>query len=373
MKLAWSTRITTRHATVVFCMMLVLLSTVNAQKQVPTKNTRPHPAVTSCFPVPPPPVLCGASLNDNTNTTLCNDVGPCSGIPAAVSVGTQATLNLNGHKIFGTNQTGSVGVTCGMYCVITGQPGLPPTAPNHGPGLITGFDTGIDFYTDFDSVSHVHVEDNNTGIYIERTGTISDNVLRRNSCLGIGVDGLADSVAIVNNVITGSNGSPSAACLSGGVGIGVWGVGTTVQGNAVIHNAVGLYADLDEYSSIALSGNDFSYNSQQGAYIGFAVGITVSGNFFIRNGQDGLWLDYLQGNTYNQSLVQNNFAYDNQGHGITLTNSGDPGAPNQLKGNVALGNNTYDLFWDGLNTSGNYWPSLSNTCDASSPSSIVCQ
>jgi hypothetical protein len=37
---------------------------------------------------------------------------------------------------------------------------------------------------------------------------------------------------------------------------------------------------------------------------------------------------------------------------------------------VALHNNTYDLFWDGLGQ--NNWPAKSNTCDTSSPSSIVC-
>ncbi len=385
MKHARSILVTTRHATVVLCTMLVLLAAVSAQKHVPTKKMQSPCAVsnTAC-PVPKTVMAtCGCVLYSSSipcGGMLGNDLS-CPSLGSAITLyddNNGGVLNLDGRRILGSSPplAFSIGIDADHHWTIMGQVGLAPVSANHGPGEINGFDTGIQFESGWNSVTHVHLINNNTGIEmnLDPGNSITANTLIGNSCYGILIpDEGEGSDSVVNNLVTGSTGSSTACPPNPGMGIYV---GYTefypnlVQGNSVNHNNIGMCANLDGGESITVSGNDFSANSQQGAYIYYGEGITVSGNFFNRNGQDGLWLDYLQNAGTYASVIQNNFSNDNKGHGITLTNSGGSSPANLLTGNVALHNNTYDLFWDGLGQ--NNWPAKSNTCDTSSPSSIVC-
>ena len=87
--------------------------------------------------IQPPPAPC---MTISTSTTLTQDVGPCSGDGIDV-VGSNLTLNLNGHKLFGTN--GHLGDFAGVR--ILGGSGVQVIGGSSKgvPGTITGFDAGV--------------------------------------------------------------------------------------------------------------------------------------------------------------------------------------------------------------------------------------
>jgi Right handed beta helix region len=309
-------------------------------------------------------LACGTPLY--LNTTLMANVGPCSGTGPALIIAANPgiVLNLNGHRIIGTNPptTGSIGVQV-LWPGSTVQGG-PAISPGNGPGTITGFDTGIDMVYDLNTVTHVHLIRNNTGIRSEIGGNnIVANTLKGNSCRGIYSDNSNGSDSITNNLIAGSNApTTSIPCPGGGAGIESFGDGYfgVVQGNAVYNNTTGMNG-YPNPTGISVSGNDFSNNIQSGAYINTAFdGLTVvSGNWFNDNGQDGLSLN----NVYNGEAIQNNFAYGNKRYGIALVGSDSTGySPDLLTGNVTLGNGTDDLYSFG--SPGNTW--TNNTCDTRS-------
>jgi hypothetical protein len=310
------------------------------------------------------PQICTSTITVTGTHTLMGNVNPCPSVSPAIYVTSGSTLNLNGWRIYGTKASGSIGAEVEEGANVLGGPRITPA---NGPGTITGFDTGIQLDYDNNTVTHVHVTYNNTGILSEIGGNnIVANTLKGNSCLGIGsYPSQVNPDSIVNNLIAGSNAPVSTACPAGGVGIdigygnGTYGVG--VSGNAVHNNGTGMRADLSGLS-IVVSGNVFSNNLLSGASIKNAnefQGLDASGNWFDSNGQDGLSLT----NMVNGSLIQNNFAYGNRVYGISLFSSYNPYTQNSFTGNVALGNVKDDLYWD-VYSIGNTW--TGNTCDTRS-------
>src|ERR1700674_2719916 len=285
---------------------------------------------------------CGAVLLAPL-TVLHNNVGPCDSthlvaITLSNSAGNTPVLDLNGYRIFGMNPPiqGSIGVELEAFDTVTGGPAISAV---YGPGRIDHFDTGIQVLYDYNTVTHVHLVANNTGIS-SGTGnnSISANTLKRNSCWGIfsATSGSNPADSIVDNFITGSiPSSTSSTCP--GIGIALQD-GTYVQGNVVDHCTLGMYSTTGTGGIPAfISGNDFSHNSRQGASISNAQGITVSGNYFHDNGQEGLLLNNVLGDHYGFS-IQGNFADGNNAKGglggIALVNINNL----TIQSNVALGN-----------------------------------
>ncbi len=314
---------------------------------------------------------CGAVLTAPL-TVLHKNVGPCGPTtPVAItlsnSAGNTPVLDLNGYRIFGMNPPipGSIGVQLEAFDTVTGGPAISAV---YGPGRIDHFDTGIQVLYDYNTVTHVHLVANNTGIS-SGTGnnSISANTLKRNSCWGMSsaTSGSNPADSIVDNFITGSiPSSTSSTCP--GIGIAVQD-GTYVQGNVVDHCTLGMYSTTTGGVTAFISGNDFSHNSLQGASISNAQGITVSGNYFHNNGQEGLLLNNVLGDQYGLS-IQGNFADGNNAKGglggIALVNINNL----TIQSNVALGNASIpvvDLYWDGTGA-GNTW--ASNVCDTESGS-----
>jgi len=145
------------------------------------------------------------------NTTLTQDIGPCSADGIIIGAD-NVTLSLNGHTVFGKNQ-----LKDGIGVRVTGRTGVHVL----GPGTVKFFDAGVLIdggsanevasLTAEDNVGSGNKTDFGDGIAIaDSTGnSIHDNIVRRNGPFsGIGVFELvgdASNNTIDSNTVTDNN------------------------------------------------------------------------------------------------------------------------------------------------------------------------
>jgi hypothetical protein len=217
---------------------------------------------------------CGQTIT--TSTTLSADLGPCAGI--GVTIGADhVTLNLNGHRIFGT---GAEGVDSSQVGVVVEN------------GSVANFVNDVFLTGDSNRVTNLRVS-NSGGGGIQASG--KNDVITANRAFangGTGILGSGPGSQYTNNVLQ-SNGADglvadNAASISGNkalnnsnAGIRVVdtaNVALTVTNNVAngnqldgIHHAAG-----NDATVVTLSGNRAYFNGQFG--VNAAPGVTDGGN-----------------------------------------------------------------------------------------------
>lgn len=262
-------------------------------------------------------LACGAVVV--VNTVLENDVGPCNqgpNEPAITIAANRVTLDLNGHRVFGTAATGD-----GLGVAL-----LNVSESKVINGTISNFDAGV-YVTNiggnhgFNEVSRLTLLDNlgapggdaGDGILLDTTGhnTVKENYVNGSGPYG-GIDVIngggplsAHDNRILSNSINNSRGGQADGIrLEPGV------IETEVRMNKI--DTVGL-------DGIAL----FNTTRQ-----------TVVGNVVTNAARDGI--TQAAGGS---SVIQNNVMRNNGRYGI-----GIGGTSNQLTRNLSRGNARFDLF-----------------------------
>jgi parallel beta-helix repeat protein len=237
-------------------------------------------------------VRCGDLITQDT--TLDSDLLDCP-IEGVRIVGSNVTLDLNGHTIDGTREAESGVVSLGLL----------NTGVTVRGGTVRDFEYGIDFYNADDSVVEDLVARNNRdgGIRVSGRRLVVRRSVAASNPRGIWLDGGSDMVVSDNFAIRN------------GIGIDLPDANrTTVVRNVLGHNAVGIRV----YKA---SGNRVERNRLEGDRIGILLTHPndedpPSGNDFIRNritraAEDGIQIQTVGGPTY---LTEN-----------VVTRSGDDG------------------------------------------------
>lgn len=173
---------------------VTLAAVMPAQAARPLKPGRPPTAVVA-------PIACGDTIT--SSTVLMNDVGPCPSAAGLTLSGSNITLNLNGHKVFGN--------------------GIP-TAALYG---IHAFKSSGDF------IENGQVYGFATGVYLEKSNNDT-----------------------VRKMYLHDNVGPRDGSGDYGEGLQIFeGGGHVVTHNQIVHN--GTFAGIDAYSS---SNNTFTDN-----------------------------------------------------------------------------------------------------------------
>lgn len=247
-------------------------------------------------------VSCGATIL--SDTVLTQDVGPCSA--NGISVGPNVTLDLRGHRIFGTEATGD-GIGIRLFNATSS------TVMN---GTVSGFDAGIvivqggsNTVTRIAAVANVGTAGTTVfgdGILIDRSpnNIVSRNVVRSNGPFsGISVIG-AGSVGnkIAKNTVQNND----------------------VASNAVANNDVGIRLE-EGTEQTTLKENLISFSGLDGVAIfqgsrrNVLLGNEVKGNGFHDKGHrkgDGIRVFGAAG--ADENLLRSNLAQDNAANGIAL-------------------------------------------------------
>jgi hypothetical protein len=211
-----------------------------------------------------------------TSTTLSADLGPCGGTGVTISAD-HVTLNLNGHRIFGT---GPGGVQTNRVGVVVEN------------GSVVGFSTDVALSGDSSRVMNVHVGSAATS-GIDVTG--KNDVISGNRVFGSDGDGIVGTGAgsqYTNNILQSSSHSglivTDAASISGNKALnnGESGIAfdhTTAGGLTVTNNlANGNHlngitgAGAGDPTVVTLTGNKAYFNGQLG--ISGQPGVTDGGN-----------------------------------------------------------------------------------------------
>lgn len=303
-----------------------------AQASRPVKHGHPPAAVATT-------ISCGANIT--TSTVLTSDVGPCSGGVGVTLGGSDITLNLNGHRIFGNANPATTKI--GIH--VRGFSG--DTIEN---GQVYGFATGVYLdTTNNDTVRNMYIHDNvgprdGSGLYgeglqiFEGGGhTITHNQIVHNGTFA-GIDAyntsnntFADNQIVDNNIL-----QLDAIHLGPKVmqDIGIWVInlnpslplGATnnvVDGNQVVNNGLDGIQVARYTNGNRVTNNEVSHN-------GFGQ---VKG---IRDG-DGI------ANFGNDNVIQSNESSGNAANGIGVVSGG---LNNQISKNQAFANGS------GLNSAG---------------------
>jgi hypothetical protein len=224
-------------------------------------------------------VSCGQTIT--VSTTLAADVGPCSDPTTNIFIGApHVTLNLNGHRIFGTGP----GTGDGIF-----SSSLGVTVEN---GSVSDFGTDVHLTGDSSRVTNLRVSNaQHDGVDVAG----HDDVISSNRVFGndfYGIDGSGPGSQYANNVLEGNAvaglSATDAASVSGNKALsnGVSGVRIlnpagaplTVTNNIADgnHNA-GLEESVGgDPTVVTLSGNKAHFNGSYG--IGVQPGVTDGGN-----------------------------------------------------------------------------------------------
>ncbi|MGH3656094.1 MAG: right-handed parallel beta-helix repeat-containing protein [Micromonosporaceae bacterium] len=250
--------------------------------------------------------LCGDTIT--ASTTLSADVGPCPS--GGIIIGADnITLNLNGHRIFGTPaQTDGAGV------LLDGRTGV--TVKN---GTVESFDGGIAIDGgSANTVKDMVVQDNvgslvtdygeGIGIFVSDDNVLKNNTVRRN--------GPYAGIGLYKFTVTGS-------------------AGTTTDGNLVQANTV---ADNNSVPTSVTSNQDDGIRLEPGV-----TNNTVSSNTVTGSGLDGIAVFFqATGNTVSGNTVSGNGNHlftHRKGDGIVvfLAANNTTVSDNTICGNAANG------------------------------------
>jgi len=291
-------------------------------------------------------VACGGTIT--VNTTLDGDVGPC---PAnGIVIGADGiTLDLNGHKVFGTPTAGEgAGVLVSSHSNVTVK-----------NGTVRLFDGGVlirngghNAVTGITAQDNIGVSNLGDGIAIEGS---SDNSILNNTAAS---NGPFSGIAIYQNP-DGDHGFPTAPAVN-----------NLIQGNRVLNNTAcrpgggicdndGIRVEPGVSPGNTLDANIVTGNGLDGiAIFGQTSGVTITNNKLSLNGffgsapGDGIRIFGYA------NIVYSNRSLNNKAGGIsvgrrTTTGPGDLAAPNardnQIFNNTATGNGVWDL-WDSFAT-----------------------
>lgn len=273
---------------------------------------------------------CGAVVIQSAS--LDADIGPCSG--NGLILGTDnITLDLNGHRVFGTPGSAAVGI------FLNGRSGV--AVKN---GIVSGFEAGVAIQGGAgNSVTSMVVRDNvsrfaltnfASGIAVMNSSDnriASSRIERNGPVAGIEIIGASSRTTVDHNLI--ANNDLMQLGLGSDNGIGLRAVGssspafTLIQYNQIVANGLnGIFAGTNVSDSTIInndvSGNGFKFN-----------------NDFEQEPGDGIRL-YQRSR---RNLVQGNRVIGNAYNGIQLDPSSPPppfGPPirNRIIGNVSLYN-----------------------------------
>lgn len=313
-----------------------------AQAARPVKHGHPPAAVATT-------ISCGAHIT--TNTTLTSDVGPCS-TPRGVTLGgSNITLNLNGHRIFGdgnphttqigvnvanfsgdTVENGQVyGFAVGVYLDVSNNDTVrnmylhDNVGPRDGSGL---YGEGLQIFRGGGhTITHNQIVHNGTfaGIdaYSTSDNTFTDNQVVDNNILqldaihlgpkvmqdiGIWVINLDPSIPLgaTNNLVKGNEVVNNGL---DGIQVARYTNGNRVADNEVIHNGFGQVKGIRDGDGIAVFGNNNIIQSNESSGNGAnGIGIVsgglnnqISKNRAFDNGSGpnsaGIAFDLTDGNT----------------------------------------------------------------------------
>ena len=274
--------------------------------------------VLSSAPAGAAPAACGQFIS--SSTTLDADVGPCPGFGLIIN-GSNVTLDLGGHRVFGTGHGTGIQVVSGTGIRVQN-------------GVVSGFGAGIGF--DFGPqqpqarvVTSMRVADN-TDFGIEAWGSIG-NTFTRNQ--------------IANN------GGPGIR-FRGTFGPGSGPLGNVVEGNSIEKNR-GPGVSLGGFTRAnVVAGNRVAGNGLQGVVAGgFAGSNQVVNNLVSSNGFGGsepsAGIDFASapGAEFSSgNVVRGNLVTANAGNGIHMTRGGNQIVVNRTGGNGSGGPNAFDLL-----------------------------
>lgn len=301
-------------------------------------------------------VGCGQTITQST--ILDSDVGPCSG--TGINIGADnITLNLNGHRVFGTSGFGE-----GAGIRIFRRTGVRVTR-----GTVSGFDGGVVIEGGSgNTVSYVAARDN-----IGRTGTLyGDGIAilssRNNRLLGNQAtnNGPFAGIGLYSNV---DNDHPrqTTGVSSGNVVDGNSMVANVTTRAGVVNNAAteadGMRLEPGTSGNLVIN-NHFARNGLDGVSL-----FNGANNNTLRNNSmdaNGLRTSARRGNGINlfgganNNLIERNRVARNSDNGISVGSQN-----NRIRNNVALQNSalpplnaavpTFDLRDTNLNCDNNQW------------------
>ena len=285
-----------------------------------------------------PTIACGSVLT--RNTSLKADVGPCAGDGIVIGAD-NVTLNLGGHRVFGTPGPGS-GSQAGIRL-----PGR--TRVRVVNGTVSDFDAGV-FLNEGRSnlLANLTVRDNigpdnaftaelGDGIVLfdSASNTIVDNTVTRNGIFdGIGVlGGNADGNVIQGNVVTDTVGPSDGGPAGQGIIVNAAGLGvnegqtiedTLIEGNVVRGSGSGGIANISSVNTQILSNvvENNGFTNRSGNGIGVQMGPATRA-------------------PESNALVQNNEVHGNRDDGIQIAYRS---VGNRIVNNNAAGNDTTAWF-----------------------------
>lgn len=281
-----------------------------------------------------------------TSVTLDADIGPCT-LNGLIVDADGITINLNGHRIFGTDgllDTG-VGVVIDGHSNVTINNGTATTA-----GIIEKFDAGVAI----------------DGTLANATGNIIDNVVIQNNFPttvtggdfgdGVTIFGEFADTNTVSNSHVKNNGPFSGISVFGGTTSNKV-TGTVISGNEIEDNA----SESTQTSGVRLenwtwdatvSGNEITGSALEGvALFADTQNIDVLNNEITGNGFTDATATHRKGDGIRAfartkfHLIQGNEVTGNAGNGIRL--DGPAGAviganDHVVQSNTATGNNVQD-------------------------------
>ena len=198
------------------------------------------------------------------------------------------TLKLQGHTITGPGGS----TTFDGILVSTGTLTFTKNVTILGPGTITGFYAGINFFgTEGGGVVDVKATNNFQGLYLSADvqGNNSSNLL--------------------------------------------------VTGNLVQSNTDGIY--VEETVNSVIAGNNVASNTSSGIWLALGTGTSILGNVSDNNGFDGITIGGVNANFSASGItLEGNTTNSNVNMGIDVL---DPGTAIFFKGNTALSNAVFDI------------------------------
>jgi parallel beta-helix repeat protein len=299
-----------------------------------------------------PSLACGQTITQST--TLTADLGPCPNNGLVIGAN-GITLDLGGHRIFGTQNTGD-----GAGVLLSGRTGV--TVRN---GTVTDFDGGVVILGGSGNTVTGITARHNLGAAFGQPGPTSalfgDGILVQGSASNRIVGNVADNNGPFSGigVIQGDSDHPGAPPAPAPFNL--------VQGNSVTNNVAcrtgnSPFCDNDgiriepNVTDTTITGNEVVGNGLDGiSLFGGTTRNVVSSNSVVANGfrgavtGDGIRVFGLN------NTISNNTAYRNANSGISVARrapsassfpaTNPNGRGNRLTTNNALGNGLFDL-WD---------------------------
>lgn len=254
-------------------------------------------------------LTCGAVVT--ASTTLDADIGPCPGNGLVIN-GSNLTLDLNGHRIFGTSGPTAV-LDTGVGVVINGASSV--VVKN---GTISDFDAGVLILSAAgNEVSGLTIRDN-----------IPSDVAAGDYGDGITIRGKdSDNNHLLNNTVVNNGPFSGISAFEGVVADKI--TGTVISGNTVKDNNVSSQTGgirLENWTwNTTVSNNTVKGNALEGiALFADTQFTTVSGNVVRDNGFTSTTATHRKGDGIRafprtaSNVVENNDVFGNAGNGIFI-------------------------------------------------------